>query len=126
MPTNPSNVSPSSLKLDIQITEDATVVRLSGNLTSEVTATFKEKVKGLIPQAKRLVLDLSAVGYMDSSGLGAVVSVYVTAKRAGCGLQLINLSKRVRELLGLDQRALRLRNHRPVLYQDGVRESRRQ
>ena len=38
---------------------------------------------------------------MDSSGLGAVVGVYVTAKKAGCDLQLINLSKRVRELLGL-------------------------
>ena len=72
MATNPSNVPSSRLKLDIQTVEDATVVRLSGNLTRDDAATFKEKVKALIPQTKRLVLDLSEVAYMDSSGLGAV------------------------------------------------------
>jgi anti-anti-sigma factor len=101
MGTNPSNVSAPSLKLDVQTTAEATEVRLSGNLTRDVTPAFKEQVKKLIPQTKRLVLDLSAVSYMDSSGLGAVVSIYVTARKAGCVLQLINLSKRVRELLGL-------------------------
>ncbi|MGA2607452.1 MAG: STAS domain-containing protein [Terriglobia bacterium] len=101
MATNPSNVPSSRLKLDVHTTEDATVVRLSGNLTRDAAAIFKEEVKALIPQSKRLVLDLSEVAYMDSSGLGAVVSVYITAKKAGCDLHLINLSKRVKELLGL-------------------------
>jgi len=101
MATNPSKVPAPRLKLDVHTVEDATVVRLSGNLTRDDVATFKERVKALIPHTKRLVLDLSEVAYMDSSGLGGVVSVYVTAKRAGCELQLINLSKRVRELLGL-------------------------
>ena len=101
MATNPPNVPTSRLKLDVQITEDATVVRLNGNLRREDATAFKEQVKALIPQAKRVVLDLSAVAYMDSSGLGSIVSVYVTARKAGCALQLINLSKRVRELLGL-------------------------
>jgi anti-anti-sigma factor len=101
MATNPPNVPAPRLKLDAQTTEDATIVRLSGNLTREVAAAFKEEVKGLIAQAPRLVLDLRGVAYMDSSGLGAVVSVYVTAKKAGCDLQLVNLSERVRELLGL-------------------------
>ena len=101
MATNPANVPAPPLKLDVQTTPDATVVRLSGNLTRDATQVFKERVKGLIPQTQRLVLDLSDVAYMDSSGLGAVVSVYVTAKKAGGDLQLANLSKRVRELLGL-------------------------
>ena len=101
MATNPSKVPASRLKLDVHTTEDATVVRLSGRLTADAAATFKEEVKALIPQSKRLVLDLSEVAYMDSSGLGGVVSVYVTAKKAGCDLQLINLSKRVKELLGV-------------------------
>ncbi|MGO8734858.1 MAG: STAS domain-containing protein [Terriglobia bacterium] len=101
MATNPSNVPTSGLKLDVHTAEGATVVRLSGKLTRDATAAFKEQVKVLIPQTKRLVLDLSDVAYMDSSGLGAVVGVYVSAKKAGCDLQLINLSKRVRELLGM-------------------------
>jgi anti-anti-sigma factor len=101
MATNPPNVPNPRLKLDVQTQEEATIVRMSGNLTRDVAQTFKEQVKALIPRAKCIVLDLSDVAYMDSSGLGAVVSVYVTAKRAGCELQLINLSKRVRELLGL-------------------------
>ena len=101
MATNPPNAPTSRLKLDVSTVEDATVVRLSGNLTRDDAPSFKEQVKALIPQTKRLVLDLSEVVYMDSSGLGAVVSVYISAKKAGCDLQLINLSKRVRELLGL-------------------------
>ena len=75
MATNPPMVPASRLKLDVHTTEDATVVRLSGRLTRDDAATFKEQVKGLIPQTKRLVLDLSEVAYMDSSGLGAVPAV---------------------------------------------------
>jgi anti-anti-sigma factor len=101
MATNPTNPSASRLKLDVESTQDATVVRLSGNLVRDDSAAFKEQVKGLILQSKRLILDLSAVTYMDSSGLGGVVSVYVAAKKVGCDLHLINLSTRVRELLGL-------------------------
>jgi anti-sigma B factor antagonist len=101
MATNPANDPASHLKLEVHITEEATVVHLSGNLTRLVSAAFKERVRDLIPQARRFVLDLSDVAYMDSSGLGAVVGAYVTAKKAGCDLKLINLTKRVKELLGL-------------------------
>lgn len=101
MATNPPKVPISGLKLDVQTVEGATVVRLSGKLTRDDASTFKEQVRSLIPQTKGLVLDLSDVAYLDSSGLGAIVGVYVTAKKAGCDLQLINLSKRVRELLGM-------------------------
>jgi anti-anti-sigma factor len=38
---------------------------------------------------------------MDSSGLGAIIAVYVSAKKASCELQLINLSKKIRDLLGM-------------------------
>jgi len=101
MATKPPNVPSPHLKLEVQTTEDATVVRVSGNLTRPDAGTFKDQVKALIPQGGRLVLDLSDVIYMDSSGLGGVVSVYVSTKKAGCELKLINLNKRVRELLGV-------------------------
>ena len=58
-------------------------------------------VSPLIPGSKRIVLDLTDLSYMDSMGLGTVVRLYVSAKSAGCDLKLINLGKRIRQLLGV-------------------------
>ncbi|HEX6908706.1 MAG TPA: STAS domain-containing protein, partial [Terriglobales bacterium] len=55
----------------------------------------------LIPQTRLLVLDLTGLAYMDSSGLGVLVGLYVSARTAGCQLQLINLNQRIRQLLGM-------------------------
>jgi anti-anti-sigma factor len=77
------------------------MVKCSGHLTFDVSANFKSEMKALIPETRRIVLDLTDLSYMDSSGLGAIVSVYISSKRAGCGLSMINLNKRVKELLGI-------------------------
>jgi anti-sigma B factor antagonist len=77
------------------------LVICSGKLTAEIAAEFKQEVRALIPQTKRIVLDLNEVGFIDSSGLGAIVGVYVSARKATCELQLINLSKKIREMLGM-------------------------
>ena len=55
----------------------------------------------MLPHTKRIVLDLTGLTYMDSMGLGAIASLYVSARTAGCRLELINLSKRVRELFSI-------------------------
>jgi anti-sigma B factor antagonist len=86
------------LSLRIYVQEDATVVECSGRLVSGGTDQLRSEVKGLFPQAKRVTLDLTNVTQMDSMGLGAVVSLYASAKASGCDLKLINLSKRVREI----------------------------
>jgi anti-sigma B factor antagonist len=100
--STPSGTSAlSALQLKTSTLEGATLVKCSGHLTFDVSADFKRDIKALIPRSKHLVLDLTDLAYMDSAGLGAVVSIYVSAKKAGCGLQLINLSKRVKELLGI-------------------------
>jgi anti-sigma B factor antagonist len=101
MPTNPAAASLPPLQLQASKTDQAIVVKCSGHLTFDVSANFKSEVKALIPETRRIVLDLTDLAYMDSSGLGAIISVYVTAKRAGCELRLINFNKRVRELLGI-------------------------
>ena len=81
--------------------EDAIVVQCTGRLTVDDSPALKAEVKGLLPHQKRVVLDLTALSYMDSSGLGTIVSLYVSAKGAGCDLQLVNLNTRIRELLGI-------------------------
>jgi anti-anti-sigma factor len=96
-----AHVPPPSLNLRIYKTEEATVVGCSGRLTFDFTTTLKSEVKSLIPQSKRIVLDFTDLKFMDSSGLGAIVSLYVSAKKAGCELGLINFNKQIRELLGI-------------------------
>jgi anti-anti-sigma factor len=101
MSTNPPGVPTSRFKLRIQATPESTLVICSGKLTAQVAAEFKQEIRALVPQTKRIVLDLNDVGFLDSSGLGAIIGVYVTAKKSLCELQLINLSKKVRDLLGM-------------------------
>lgn len=80
---------------------DATVVHCTGTLTSGNSALLKSHVKGLLPATRRIVLDLTDLSQMDSSGLGVIVGLYISAKNAGSVLELINLSARVRELFSL-------------------------
>jgi anti-anti-sigma factor len=101
MSIKPPTVPPPSLQIHTSTIDGATLVRCVGHLTFDVSANFKADIKTLIPQTKRLILDFTDLAYLDSSGLGAVVSVYVSARKTGCELQLINLNKRVKELLGI-------------------------
>jgi anti-anti-sigma factor len=96
-----ATVSRNELKLHTFAWEDAQVVKCSGRLTSEHSAALKSHVQGLLPGARRIILDLSEVTRMDSSGLGAVVAVYVSAKKCKCTLMLVNYNKSIRDLLGL-------------------------
>jgi anti-anti-sigma factor len=99
--TNPKSVPALGLELKVYAQEGATVVRCSGRLTAGVTANLREQVKDLILPAKLVVLDLTDLQHMDSAGLGAIVALYVSARRANCDLRLIHFNKRVRELLGM-------------------------
>ena len=99
-PETDSTPSP-QLSLRTQTEENFVIIHCSGRLISENVALLKSQVKALLPQQKRIVLDLTELTRMDSSGLGALVSLYISARNAHCSLQLINLSKQIRDLLGL-------------------------
>ena len=62
---------------------------------------LRDEIRRAIPQARRIVLDFTDLNHMDSSGLGAVVRAYVSAKTSHCELQLVNFNARIRELLGM-------------------------
>jgi anti-sigma B factor antagonist len=90
-----------TLTLAVEKTPDEATVRCSGRITMETAGQLRDTARELIAQSKRLVLDLSDVSYLDSSGLGMIVSVYISAKKAGCQLKLINLTPRVKEIFSL-------------------------
>jgi anti-anti-sigma factor len=81
--------------------EDEAVVRCTGRLTAETSSHLKTEVKALLPTKKRVILDFGELEYMDSSGLGTLVGLYISAKGAKCELQLLNLRPRIRELLSM-------------------------
>ena len=76
-------------------------VRCIGKLIAPSTEILQAEVRSLLPGVKRIVLDLTDLSYMDSSGLGSIIGLYVSAKTAGAKLEVINLSKRVRELFSI-------------------------
>lgn len=76
---------------------------------------MRDTARKLIAENKRLVLDLSDVSYLDSSGLGMIVGVYISAKKARCQLKLINLSPRVKEIFTLTRLDEALAGHEEYL-----------
>jgi len=98
MSAGPADASVPPLTLRTYVQDDATIVQCTGQLTAGLTGVLRDEVKRLIPQAKKIVLDLTGLSKMDSMGLGTIVGLFVSAKASGCTLILINLSPRVRDL----------------------------
>jgi anti-sigma B factor antagonist len=89
------------LTLDVTHAGNTVVVKLSGRLVSGVNDMLYTRVKELMPGTKRIVLDLTELTRVDSMGLGTLVRLSVSARSADCSLELLNLGKQVRQLLGM-------------------------
>jgi anti-sigma B factor antagonist len=96
---------PTELKLEIVKAPEGILVRCAGKITSTTSGMLRTEVRGVIPGAKRIVLDLTDVTYMDSSGLGALVGLYVSARGQNCELKVIHLNQRLQELFRLTKLA---------------------
>ena len=109
-----ANPSP-ELKLETVRTPEEITVRCTGRITSATTGLLQTTVRNLLPETKSLVLDLTDVNHMDSSGLGTVVGLYVSAKRQRCTLKLINLSQRLQDLFRITKLAAVFEGHEDFL-----------
>jgi anti-sigma B factor antagonist len=80
-----------------------TILDLKGKITlGEGDEALREKINNLISQnKKRILLNLAEVPYIDSAGLGEVVRTYTTVSRQGGQLKLVNLTKRITDLLSI-------------------------
>ena len=90
-----------ALKLTNLEIDGVTVLDLDGRIVlGEETSKLRESVKNLVSQGKKkLVLDMKNVTMIDSSGLGALVAAYSSAKSAGASLRLCNLGAHFNQLL---------------------------
>src|ERR1700722_12594527 len=98
---DPAMISTSGLSLRLSDLDGAIVVRCDGQLLLETSDFLKREVKSRIPEKGRMVLDLSEVTRMDSSGLGAVVGLYLSARGRSCDFDVINLNKQIRDLFAI-------------------------
>jgi len=82
---------------------DVVVLDLKGKITlGEGDELLKDKVNSLVNQGhKKIILNLAAVPYIDSAGLGEVVRTYTTVSRQRGSLKLLNLTKRTTDLLSI-------------------------
>ncbi len=83
--------------------DGVTVLDLKGKMTlGEGDELLKDKINSLLASGhKKLVLNLEGVPYIDSAGLGEVVRTYTTVSRQGGSLKLLNLTKRIEDLLAI-------------------------
>src|SRR5262245_53009756 len=80
---------------------DVTVVDVSGRITlGDGATTFRDTIRDLANGGnKKLLLNLAEVSYIDSSGIGEMVSGFTTVSNQGGQMKLLNLTKRVKDLL---------------------------
>ena len=90
-----------SVKLSTRQVGDVTVIDATGRITrGEGASTFRDTVRDLASKGdKKILLNLSDVTYIDSSGIGELVSGFTTVTNHGGVLKLLGLSKRVKDLL---------------------------
>jgi anti-sigma B factor antagonist len=89
------------LVLDVDAAPDVAMVRCHGRLTLTSSNELRNTVKPLVTGRTTVTLDLTDVTLMDSVGLGTIVSLYVSARNAGCRLLLVNVTPRIREIFSI-------------------------
>jgi anti-sigma B factor antagonist len=90
-----------SVKLNTRQVGDVTVIDISGRITlGEGSSTLRDVLRELTAKGdQKILLNLGDVSYIDSSGIGELVSGFTTVANKGGTLKLLNLTKRVKDLL---------------------------
>jgi anti-sigma B factor antagonist len=91
------------LQIEERLVGEVTILDLKGKIViNEGDEALRDKINSLIHQnRKKILLNLENVPYIDSAGLGEVVRTYTTVSRQGGQLKLVNLTKRITDLLSI-------------------------
>lgn len=95
----PDAAKPPALTLTVEIHGTTAVVHCHGKLVGGVTDLLYLPVVKLVPDHRRIILDLAELTHMDSMGLGSLLRLYVHAKTHGTTVELRNLGNRIRQLM---------------------------
>jgi anti-sigma B factor antagonist len=90
-----------SIKVTTRQVDGVTILDLSGRITlGEGSVQLRDSVRDLLAKGqKKILVNLGDVNYIDSSGIGELVSAYTTVRNQGGELKLLNLTKKVHDLL---------------------------
>jgi anti-sigma B factor antagonist len=90
-----------SMKVATRQVDGITILDLSGRITlGEGSVTLRDAIHDVIAKgSKHIVLNLGNISYIDSSGIGELVSAFTSVKNSGGELKLLNLTKKVHDLL---------------------------
>ena len=90
-----------SMKVAIRQVDGVTILDLSGRITlGEGSITLRDSVHEVLDKgSKHILLNLAQISYIDSSGVGELVSAFTSVKNAGGELKLLNLTQKVHDLL---------------------------
>jgi anti-sigma B factor antagonist len=91
------------MKIDARTVGDVHVLDCSGKITlGEGTMAIRNTVREVLKNGgKKIVLNLAEVNYIDSSGIGELVSTFTTVTNQGGQLKLLKLTKKIQELLAI-------------------------
>jgi anti-sigma B factor antagonist len=89
------------MKVTTRQVDGVTILDLSGRITlGEGSVQLRDAIRDLLSKGSKLILlNLADVNYIDSSGIGELVSAYTTVRNQGGELKLLNLTKKVHDLL---------------------------
>jgi anti-sigma B factor antagonist len=88
------------LKLSFRTVNGVKIIDCNGRIVfGDEASQLRENIKKDLPENNRIVLNLANVNYIDSGGIGTMVSLYTSARNAGGDIKLLHLTKRVGDLL---------------------------
>jgi anti-sigma B factor antagonist len=93
-----------SFSVNVRQTERVALVELTGRFTSFESKAFRDMIQDLVKQGQtNIVLNLSALDYLDSSGVGELVRNYMTIVKKGGAMKVVGLAPKVEEILKVTQ-----------------------
>jgi anti-sigma B factor antagonist len=93
-----------SFSIAVRHAEDVSVVDVSGRLTSFESGAFQEMIQTLLKQGRtNIILNLTALEYLDSSGIGELVRNYLSVVKKGGAMKAVGLAPKIAEILKVTQ-----------------------